>query len=421
MEQPRSEENDSIQPLEGEQGLPSVHAQRSGGVSGKMIFGAVVLIASVAVGGYAMLNNPRKAAEKAAELDAKSAPKSQANVKGALRPATLAALPDGAPRYTQELVESQKVPAIEEADPIGLKAEGGGSNRAKQDAPSPYDSPALLPMVSNTEMPESASAARNPSGGRESPEAAAARQRLSTLQTSLDGMMSTLNKTAQGGSEPTVAAPPPAPGLGGQLIGAGTPRIYAGELINRSLTLPKGGTFGCALKTRIVSEQSGFVSCQLLRNVYSDDGRVLLLERGAHMDGEYTARYRQGQTRIFVIWTRVRTPNGVTVDIESPATGQLGEAGVDGYVDNHWLQRFGGALLVTLIDSAVKVSVAKQQSGTAVVAGDSGDTMAKVAEKMLDSTINMPPTIYKNQGEVVGIYVSKDVDFSRVYELAPKG
>jgi type IV secretion system protein VirB10 len=47
--------------------------------------------------------------------------------------------------------------------------------------------------------------------------------------------------------------------------------------------------------------------------------------------------------------------------------------------------------------------------------------MAKVAEKMLDSTINMPPTIYKNQGEVVGIYVSKDVDFSRVYELVPKG
>jgi type IV secretion system protein VirB10 len=34
---------------------------------------------------------------------------------------------------------------------------------------------------------------------------------------------------------------------------------------------------------------------------------------------------------------------------------------------------------------------------------------------MLDSTFNMPPTLYKNQGEAIGIYVSKDVDFSRVY------
>ena len=417
MEQPRNEERDAIQPLDGEEGLPSVHAQRGGGLSGKMILGAVVLIASIAVGGYAMLNNPRKDAEKAAALDAKTAPKAQANVK-AQRPTTLQELPEGAPRYTQELVEAHKVPGIEETDPIAVRA---STSPGQAGTSSPYDSPALLPMVSNTEMPDSAARSSSGARGRETPEVAAARERLSTLQTSLDGMMNTLNKPSQGPSESATAAPPAQPGLGGQLVGSGTPRIYAGDFINRSLTLPKGGTFGCALKTRIVSEQSGFVSCQILRNVYSDDGRVLLIERGAHMDGEYTARYRQGQTRIFVIWTRVRTPNGVTIDIESPATGQLGEAGVDGYVDNHWLQRFGGALLITLIDNAVKISVAKQQSGSTVIAGDSGETMAKVAEKMLDSTINMPPTIYKNQGEVIGIYVSKDVDFSRVYELAPKG
>ena len=44
---------------------------------------------------------------------------------------------------------------------------------------------------------------------------------------------------------------------------------------------------------------------------------------------------------------------------------------------------------------------------------------SKLAEKVLDSTINIPPLIYQNQGGIVGIYVARDVDFSSVYELRP--
>ena len=45
-----------------------------------------------------------------------------------------------------------------------------------------------------------------------------------------------------------------------------------------------------------------------------------------------------------IIWTRVRTPHGVIVDLDSPATGPLGESGIDGYVDNRWGERIGAAL-----------------------------------------------------------------------------
>ena len=47
-------------------------------------------------------------------------------------------------------------------------------------------------------------------------------------------------------------------------------------------------------------------------------------------------------------------------------------------------------------------------------------TRTKLAEKVLDSTINIPPLIYQNQGGIVGIYVARDVDFSSVYELEPR-
>jgi type IV secretion system protein VirB10 len=54
-----------------------------------------------------------------------------------------------------------------------------------------------------------------------------------------------------------------------------------------------------------------------------------------------------------------------------------------------------------------------------VVLPSTTSTTGKLAEKVLDSTINIPPLIYQNQGAIVGIYVARDVDFSSVYELQP--
>jgi len=215
--------------------------------------------------------------------------------------------------------------------------------------------------------------------------------------------------------------------LGGQFQGSATPRMAASMLGNRSLTLPKGTAFTCALKTRVISAVSGLVGCQVQRNVFSDDGRVLLIERGSHLDGEYRiASVRPGTVRIPVLWTRIRTPLGVTVDIESPGTGQLGESGIDGYVDNRWGERIGAAMLLSLIDDSVKLVIQNQASrsdnesnaDTIVLPSTTANT-SKLAEKVLESTINIPPLIYQNQGGIVGIYVARDVDFSSVYELHP--
>jgi type IV secretion system protein VirB10 len=222
----------------------------------------------------------------------------------------------------------------------------------------------------------------------------------------------------------TGVAPAPSGGLfGGQLQASATPRVSATNLGNRSLIMPKGTTFTCALKTKVISATSGLVGCQVQRNVFSDDGRVLLIERGSHLDGEYRiVAVRPGTVRIPVLWTRIRTPLGVVVDIDSPGTGPLGESGIDGYVDNRWGERIGAALLLSLIDDAVKLviqSQANDRQGDTIVLPSTTDSAKKLAEKVLDSTINIPPLIYQNQGGIVGIYVARDVDFSSVYELKP--
>jgi len=269
--------------------------------------------------------------------------------------------------------------------------------------------------------------------------AARSARNLADYQRQAQAMLENLMKRTEGaagapgaltGGAPTGSAPPAAPSnpsesglLGGELPRSATPRTVASSLRSRSLTLPKGTTFTCALKTRIVSATSGFVGCQVLRNLYSDDGRVLLVERGSHLDGEYRATtLKPGSVRIPVLWTRLRTPNGVSVDLDSPGTGPLGESGVDGHVDNRWGERIGAALLLSLIDDAVKITVSNQTgqaTGDSVVLSSTTNTGSDLAEKVLDSTIHIPPLIFQDQGAIVGIYVARDVDFSSVYELVP--
>ena len=220
-------------------------------------------------------------------------------------------------------------------------------------------------------------------------------------------------------------APPQAnPALFGSMERSATPTVVASQLGNRSLTMPKGVLFTCSLKTRVISATSGFVACQVQRNVFSDDGKVVLAERGSHLDGEYrVVQVRPGVTRIPVLWTRLRTPNGVTVDLDSPGTGALGESGIGGYVDNRWPERIGAAMLVSLIDDAVKIVATDSNpatGSTTVLLPSTTAAGSKLAEKVLEATINIPPLLYQNQGSVVGVYVARDVDFSKVYALEPR-
>jgi type IV secretion system protein VirB10 len=271
-------------------------------------------------------------------------------------------------------------------------------------------------------------ATRDSGGQGAVPPAAGMPSPLASLPT-LQGLPSALGSirppSNESPSSTTQGAGNAGPGLfGGQLQGSATPRVLAGLLGNRSLVLPKGTAFTCALKTKVISATSGLVGCQVQRNVYSDDGRVLLVERGSHLDGEYrSTSLKPGSVRIPVLWTRIRTPEGVTVDIDSPGTGPLGESGIDGYVDNRWGERIGAALLLSLIDDSVKLVIQAQSdtqgSASTIVLPSTTANASKLAEKVLDSTINIPPLIYQNQGGIVGIYVARDVDFSGVYELQP--
>ena len=452
-------DGNTISPLPGEPGIPNVATRQRMAVSTKGLLAVVLLIGSlVAVAAFAIqrFSASGKSADEAASKLVKDKPTAATS-----EPRKLEMPP--APTATAAVTTAPRIPALtpttdEVAEPIGVRRTGSGAPASSgQKVAPPEDAPILLVTTRPGATPPQgvsmrrADASAQPAEAMPEPEPAdpndplaATSRNLQGYQRQLQGLLENLTKTAAmatgqaTGQMPSgallgapamtspagLAGPAAGGGLfGGQLQGSATPKVAASMLGNRSLTLPKGTAFTCALKTKVISAVSGLVGCQVQRNVFSDDGRVLLIERGSHLDGEYRiASVRPGTVRIPVLWTRIRTPLGVTVDIDSPGTGQLGESGIDGYVDNRWGERIGAAMLLSLIDDSVKLVIQNQasdrQADTIVLPSTTANT-SKLAEKVLDSTINIPPLIYQNQGGIVGIYVARDVDFSSVYELKP--
>lgn len=213
------------------------------------------------------------------------------------------------------------------------------------------------------------------------------------------------------------AAPNTQGAVGGMLTPSSTPKALAVRSINPSLTIPKGDAIDCAMTTRVVTEISGFTSCQITSNVYSADGKVLLIERMAEVEGEYAAVGAPGQRRVYVLWSRIRKPGGVTIDIASPSTDQLGAAGIDGIVDNRWFERIGSAYMLSIFKDFLTAQATPSGGNGTLIFQNSLQTSNSLAEKILAQSINIKPVVYAQQGDRVAIYVARDLDFTNVYTV----
>ncbi|MET3560493.1 type IV secretion system protein VirB10 [Bartonella japonica] len=194
--------------------------------------------------------------------------------------------------------------------------------------------------------------------------------------------------------------------------------LRASILGNRNYIIAMGTSIPCILETAISSDQQGFTSCIVSRDILSDNGRVVLLDKGTQIVGEYRSGLKKGQNRLFVLWNRAKTPNGVVITLASPATDSLGRSGIDGDIDNHWFERIGSALLLSIVKDATEYAkgrFAKVQSEKG-----NNDTISSgqnIANILVENYANIPPTLTKNQGEMVNVFVARDLDFSSVYKL----
>ncbi|WP_153879661.1 VirB10/TraB/TrbI family type IV secretion system protein [Raoultella terrigena] len=196
--------------------------------------------------------------------------------------------------------------------------------------------------------------------------------------------------------------------------------------LDPDLYIPVDRYIPCSMMWRFVSDVGGHISCLISEDVYSASNHVTLIPAGTVARGIYrTGALQHGRSRMFVLWTELRTPEpgGLQIPLSNTqASGPLGEAGIAGWIDNHFWERFGNALMLSTVqDVAAAVSdAAPGKDRNTDYTENTRAATAEMAKTTLDNSINIPPTLYLNQGDVIGIMTGTDIDFSSVWQLRLK-
>jgi type IV secretion system protein VirB10 len=204
--------------------------------------------------------------------------------------------------------------------------------------------------------------------------------------------------------------------LGALIRPSVTTAVRAQVLPTQRLLLPKGAFLDCTLETAIDSTLPGMTTCVMATDTFGVDGQVVLLERGTKLVGETRGQVQQGSARVFVLWDEARTPTGVIVPLASPGADELGRSGLPGSVDRHFWERFGAAMLVSILDGGIQAAVQSNRGNSGTVIVNPSGTQDVMTE-VLKGTINIPPAVVKHQGDRIQVLVARDLDFRSVYEL----
>jgi type IV secretion system protein VirB10 len=179
--------------------------------------------------------------------------------------------------------------------------------------------------------------------------------------------------------------------------------------VDPKTTVTQGTMIPAVLETAINTDVPGYVRAVVSQDVRSFDGTRVLVPRSSRLIGQYQSGLQAGQKRAYVIWTRLIRPDGVSVMLSSPASGFDGSGGLPGQVDSHFFQRFGSAMLLSVIGGLSTVG----SGGASLIVGG-GQNAASTA---LQQNGQIGPTIRVRMGEPIRVFTARDLDFSQAPRL----
>jgi type IV secretion system protein VirB10 len=190
-------------------------------------------------------------------------------------------------------------------------------------------------------------------------------------------------------------------------VGSAGPEIAAAtRMKSPGFTVAQGTLIPAVLETAINSDLPGYVRAVVSSDVKSFDGSRVVVPRSSRLIGQYKSGIAAGQSRAYIMWTRLIRPDGVSVALASPAVDESGQTGLSGSVNSHFMKRFGSALLLSVVGTASAVG----SGGTALVLSG-GQSAASIAAQQNGA---IPPTIKVRQGQPIRVFTAKDLDFSVV-------
>jgi type IV secretion system protein VirB10 len=203
-----------------------------------------------------------------------------------------------------------------------------------------------------------------------------------------------------------------------------TPKAKASNLGSLDRIILEGKLLDAVLETAVNSDLPGMVRAIINHDVYAESGENILIPRGSRLVGQYNSQVAKGQSRVFIVWTRVIRPDGIEVALNSGATDPLGRAGIGGSINHHFWQIFGASTLLSIVGGGTAnagVNTSDAYNSASAYRQQVAQGFQNSSSSLLDGYINIPPTIEIKQGTPIKVFVARDLDFSEALASASTG
>lgn len=202
--------------------------------------------------------------------------------------------------------------------------------------------------------------------------------------------------------------------------------VKAKKIERIDAVITEGTLIPGTLETAINSDLPGQIRAVVSADVYSFDGRRVLIPAGTRLIGEYQSDLMNGQTRVFVVWSRLIRQDGASIALGSQGSDALGRAGMTGHVDKHFRERFSSSILLSIIGGGTSYAIGQRSNRMNYYSNDRdgadearqtiAQTFSDMANTALRENINIPPTVTVDQGASIFVFVHHDLDFSEFYQ-----
>ena len=168
--------------------------------------------------------------------------------------------------------------------------------------------------------------------------------------------------------------------------------------------LLQGTSMQMTLETAINSNLSGTVRAISNMPVYSANGKHLLIPSRSRFIGEYQSA-QTGMRRLYIIWQRIITPQGIEVFLQSPGTDTIGRSGVKGKLNRRFIERFATAMIFSVINTFNR---GNNTDGVSLHYSNASQTAAEIA---LENSVNLAPIIQIKPGALINAQAAEDINF----------
>ncbi len=163
------------------------------------------------------------------------------------------------------------------------------------------------------------------------------------------------------------------------------------------------------------------------RNIYSEQGRNILIPAGSRVIGKMTGSPGQDKVaKMEISWSRLIRPDGGMFKFTATSGDAQGRGGVAAYLDDQLITKYGKPVMTSVVTSAVSYMLAANddytvnnesdtttQSSKSQAAADARenfiDSMQQIFDQLIAEATGVPPVVFVPSGTRVTIFSTTDL------------